>query len=128
MKEPVWLDKDLLLSIHRILLSRFGGADGVRDEGLLDSALARPQQSFHYESPSLVEMAATYAEGIVKNHPFIDGNKRTGFIAAYTFLAANGWQLTAPEEEAVLQTLALAAGEIGAAEYGKWLKANTTAR
>lgn len=128
MKEPVWIDKEIALAIHVSLIARFGGMDGTRDEGLLESALARPQQLFFYGEPSLCEMAAAYAVGIVKNHPFLDGNKRTGFMAAYTFLAANGLQLTAPEEEAVLRTLALAAGEIGAAEYSAWLSQNTEAR
>jgi death-on-curing protein len=121
MNEPIWITREMMLAIQSSLIARFGGLNGMRDEGLLDSALARPQQLFHYTAPTLVNMAASYAEGVVKNHPFLDGNKRAGFMAAYTFLAANGIQLVAPEEEAVLHTLALAAGEIGAAEYGEWL-------
>ncbi|MCC5790221.1 MAG: type II toxin-antitoxin system death-on-curing family toxin [Opitutales bacterium] len=128
MTEPIWITKEECLSFHQQLVARFGGLDGLRDEGLLDSALNRPQQLYHYEDPSLVELAAAYAEGIVKNHPFLDGNKRSGLMAAALFLETNGQMFTASEEEAVLQTLALAAGEIGASEYGKWLKANTTAR
>ncbi|MCH8475905.1 MAG: type II toxin-antitoxin system death-on-curing family toxin [Opitutales bacterium] len=128
MKEPIWITKEESLSFHQQLVARFGGLDGLRDEGLLDSALNRPPQLHHYENPSLVELAAVYAEGIVKNHPFLDGNKRSGLMAAALFLETNGQIFTASEEEAVLQTLALAAGEIGAAEYGAWLKANTTAR
>ncbi|MGF1657205.1 MAG: type II toxin-antitoxin system death-on-curing family toxin [Verrucomicrobiales bacterium] len=128
MKEPVWINIEIALAMHVALIARFGGSDGVRDQGLLESALARPQQLFSYADPSLCEMAASYAEGIVKNHPFVDGNKRTGFMAAYTFLAANGLQLCAPEEQAVLQTLALAAGDIGASEYAAWLADNTQAR
>lgn len=128
MSDPVWISKEIILAIQASLVGRFGGIHGVRDGGLLESALVRAQQLFHYGDPSLCEMAAAYAEGIVKNHPFLDGNKRAGFMAAYTFLAANGLQLTAPEEEAVLQTLALAAGATAAREYAAWLDANTSPR
>jgi len=128
MNEPVWITREVAVAIQRQLLARFGGLDGIRDEGLLDSALNRPLQLFHYGNPSLFELAAAYAAGIVKNHPFFDGNKRAGFMAAYTFLAANGWQLEAPEEEAVLQTLALAAGAIGAEEYSAWLAKSCSPR
>ena len=106
------------------MLERFGGLEGIREEALLDSALHRPQHLFRYGSPSLFEMAAAYAVGIVKNHPFIDGNKRAGFMAAYIFLGANGEFLDAPEVEAVDRTLALAAGAIGEAEYAVWLEAS----
>ncbi len=121
MNEPVWITREIMLAIQASLIARFGGLGGMRDDGLLDSALARPQQLYHYGNPDLVAMAAAYAEGVVKNHPFLDGNKRAGFMAAYTFLAANGRQLVAPEEEAVLRTMALAAGAIGAEEYAEWL-------
>ncbi|MFZ4682421.1 MAG: type II toxin-antitoxin system death-on-curing family toxin, partial [Terrimicrobiaceae bacterium] len=89
---------------------------------LLESALHRPQQIFAYAKPSLFELAAAYAAGIVKNHPFLDGNKRAGFVTAYIFLGANGFALDAPEEEVVERTLALAAGAIEEAEYGAWLE------
>lgn len=128
MSEPVWITQEVALAIQGELLARFGGLDGIRDEGLLESALNRPLHLFHYGNPSLFELAAAYAGGIVKNHPFFDGNKRAGFMAAYTFLAANGWQLEAPEEEAVLQTLALAAGEIGAEEFSAWLAKSCSPR
>lgn len=121
MSAPFWLTREVILAIQGELLARFGGLDGIRDEGLLESALNRPLHLVHYGDPSLFELAAAYAEGIVKNHPFLDGNKRAGFMAAYTFLGINGHQLEAPEEEAVLQTLALAAGAIGASEYSTWL-------
>ncbi len=85
-------------------------------------------QLSHYGDPSIFELAAAYAEGIVKNHPFLDGNKRVGFMAAYTFLGANRHQLTAPEEEAVVQTLALASGAIGAEIFAGWLEANCVLR
>jgi death-on-curing protein len=121
MNEPVWITREIILAIQSSLIARFGGLGGIRDDGLLESALARPEQLFHYGTPTLIDLAATYAEGIVKNHPFLDGNKRAGFMAAYTFLAANGLQLVAPEEEAVVHTLALAASKIAAAEYAAWL-------
>jgi death on curing protein len=122
MTEPVWLDEEIILAIQGKLLARFGGLEGLRDKGLLESALSRPSQLFHDESPAPFDLAATYAHGIVKNHPFLDGNKRAGFMAAYIFLRANGLRLTAPEEQAVLQTLALAAGELDAAGYAAWLR------
>lgn len=128
MKEPIWITKGECLSFHQELVARFGGVSDLRDEGLLDSALARPQQAFAYGEPTLAELASFYAEGIVKNHPFLDGNKRTGLLAAAFFLETNGQVFTATEEQAVLQTLALAAGEIGAQEYGIWLSANRKSR
>jgi death on curing protein len=121
MKEPVWLPASVLLATQEELLARFGGLSGIRDEGLLESALNRPRQLFTYGSPTLPELAAAYAAGIVRNHPFLDGNKRAGFMAAYIFLGANGLELDAPEEEAVVQTLALAAGQIDEPAYAAWL-------
>lgn len=122
MTEPVWIPIEAVLAIQGELLARFGGLAGLRDEGLLISALNRPLELFNYGEPGLFDLAAVYAEGIVKNHPFGDGNKRAGFMAAYTVLAVNGQQLEASEEEAVLQTLALAAGSIGADEFATWLQ------
>ena len=121
MNEPVWIEKEVCLAFHDALLARFGGLSGIRDEGLLDSALNRPLHLFHYGKPSLFELAASYAEGIVKNHPFLDGNKRSGLMAAALFIESNGYVFQAPEEEAVLQTLALAADAIGAGEFSEWL-------
>ncbi|MBN8457746.1 MAG: type II toxin-antitoxin system death-on-curing family toxin [Verrucomicrobia bacterium] len=128
MTEPFWLDREILLAIQEELLARFGGLAGLRDVGLLDSAINRPQQRFCYETPIVFELAAAYAHEIAKNHPFLEGNKRAGFMAAYTFLGINGFQLEAPEEEAVLQTLALAAGETTAADYAAWLARSCSAR
>ncbi|PAY99852.1 MAG: death-on-curing protein [Spartobacteria bacterium AMD-G4] len=122
MNEPKWITKDILLAVHAELLNRFGGLSGTRDEGLLDSAINRPKHLLSYGSPTLFQMAASYAHGIVKNHPFLDGNKRTGFMSAYIFLGVNGWSLQAPEEEAVLETLALAAGETSEEAYAAWLE------
>lgn len=128
MKEPFWLDHEILQALHDALLARFGGLAGTRDEGLLDSALNRPLQLFYYSQASLFELAAAYAEGIVKNHPYLDGNKRAGFMAAYTFLGINGYSLEAPEEEAVLMTRALAASELGPAEFAHWLEQSCVPR
>lgn len=124
MKEPVWITREVVLATQDELLSRFGGLAGLRDEGLLESALHRPQQLFGYGQPDLFDLAAAYASGIVRNHPFLDGNKRAGFMAAYIFLGANGWEVDATEEDVVLHTLGLAAGQIDAAAYAKWLKAS----
>ena len=122
MNDPVWISREVILSTQEELLERFGGLAGIRDETLLESALHRPQHLFAYGKPTLFELATAYAAGIVKNHPFLDGNKRAGFMAAYIFLGANGCEVEAPEEEVVLRTLALAAGEIEEAEYAAWLE------
>ena len=122
MNEPVWVTEEDCLSFHDKLLARFGGASGVRDKGLLLSALARPQHVFAYEKPSLFDLAAAYAHGIVKNHPFIDGNKRSGFLAATLFLEANGIRFNGDERDAVIQTLALAAGESTLPDFSAWLQ------
>ena len=125
MKEPVWVLREVVLMAHEQSLAQFGGSAGVRDEGLMDSALGKPQNFFAYGKPSLFELAASYAFGLVKNHPFIDGNKRTGFVVAVTFLQLNGWRLEASEVDATLRTLALAAGEMSEKAYAEWLKANS---
>lgn len=121
MNEPNWLEKNELLASHAELLAWFGGLSGLRDEGLLDSALHSPRQRWCYESPSLVELATAYASAVVRNYPFVDGNKRAGFMAAYTFLGANGLELTAPEVEVVERTLALAASAIEESDYAAFL-------
>jgi death-on-curing protein len=128
VKQPQWISKDVVLAMHEELLARYGGLSGVRDEGLLDSALCRPEHLFAYGTPDLYDLAASYSAGIVKNHPFLDGNKRSGFLTAYTFLEANGEEFTAAEEEVVLRTLALAAGDIREKDYAAWLKASCKLR
>lgn len=125
MKEPRWVTLSDALSFHGQLLGRFGGLDGVRDMGLLESALGRPRQLFAYGQPTLHALAAAYAHGIVKNHPFLDGNKRAGFICAAFFLEYNGLEFTASEESAVALTVGLAAGEVGEDGYAAWLKDNS---
>jgi death-on-curing protein len=108
-----------------MLITEHGGSHGVRASGLLESALSRPVNLFSYGNPDLPALAAADAAGIIKNHPFIDGNKRTGFAAAATFLDSNGLELTAPEAEATRMTLDLAAGTVSEDEYAAWLRENT---
>ncbi|MGV3531119.1 MAG: type II toxin-antitoxin system death-on-curing family toxin [Chthoniobacteraceae bacterium] len=124
MIQPYWFSREEVLALHGMMLAQFGGMSGVRDEHLLDSALAKPQHLLAYGSPGLARLAASYAAGVVKNHPFIDGNKRTGFMLGAGFLERNGCRFTASEDEATSRTLALAAGELseGSAE---WLEANS---
>ena len=126
MKRPYWITREECLALHDMMLSQYGGIAGLRDENLLDSALARAQQLFSYGKPTMVEMAAAYVFGIVKNHPFFDGNKRTGFMMGAGFLERNDFSFEATEVEATLQTLALAAGEISEADYARWLAANSS--
>jgi death-on-curing protein len=125
MKEPVWLNRTDCLAIHDMMLAQHGGLAGVRDEGLLESALAKPQNLLAYGSPTLADLAASYAAGLVHNHPFLDGNKRTGFLMAATFLELNGMIFTATEESVVETTLMLAAGDMNEAGYAAWLKRNS---
>jgi death-on-curing protein len=125
VNEPVWVEEVDCLSFHEKLLARFGGAGGLRDRGLLLSALARPKHLFAYEKPTMFDLAAAYAHGIVKNHPFLDGNKRSGFLAAALFLESNGFRFTATEESAALKTVQLAAGDMTADEFAAWLAETT---
>ena len=125
-KSPVWLLRETVLAMHDLLIAEFGGAAGVRDEGLLDSALSRPQNLFAYApTSSLFELAASVAFGLIKNHPFVDGNKRVAFTAAVTFLHINGRRVQATEVDATVRTLALAAGDMTKAEYAGWLEVNS---
>ncbi len=128
MKEPRWVLRDAVLALHERLLAEFGGLSGLRDAGLFDSALARPKQLLAYGKPAIHDLAAAYAFGLVRNHPFLDGNKRIGFATAVLFLELNGWIFTATEVDAVVQTLALAAGALNEAGYAAWLKKNSRLR
>ena len=125
MRAPVWLLKETVLALHERLLAEFGGSSGLRDEGLLESALARPQNRFAHGTPTIFDLAASYAFGLVNNHPFIDGNKRIGFAAATVFLEINGCRFQAAEADATIQTLALAAGALDEVGYSRWLQANS---
>lgn len=126
--EPKWLGVESVLVMHEEQIAEHGGLAGVRDLGLLDSALARPRNAWSYGQGDLVALAALYAAGIMRNHPFADGNKRTGFLAAYAFLYVNGIEVVASEAEVIVQCLALAAGEIDDAEFAAWLRENVQAR
>lgn len=124
MKTPQWIEVRDCLVFHDVLVERFGGLAGLRDEGLLDSALNRPRHMFAYGSRNHYEMAAAYAEGIIRNHPFADGNKRMGFLVAALFLELNGHSFHASEEEVVVKTLGLAVRAMSEAAFAKWLEAN----
>ena len=125
MKEPYWLTREECLALHEMMLSQYGGSEGLRDENMLESALAKPRQLFTCGRPTLSDLAASYVFGVMKNHPFIDGNKRTGFILGAGFLERNGYEFHASEAEAAVCTLALAAGEMSEVQYAAWLKANS---
>lgn len=122
MTEPVWVEKEALLLLHDKSLARFGGIEGTRDEGLLDSALARPRNAFHYDGlRDVAALAASYAFGLAKNHQFADGNKRAAFMAVGLSLGINGWELNAEPVDAIGAVVALAGGEIGEEEFAAWL-------
>jgi death-on-curing protein len=122
MSEPLWLDRELVLLLHDDILAATGGAAGIRDEGLLDSALARPLNRFAYEGlVDIVELAATYAVAIASNHPFIDGNKRSAFMALGLFLEENGLTLTSTDDDATEAMLGVARGEVTIEALARWL-------
>jgi death-on-curing protein len=121
VSEPDWLDLPIVLDVHSEQLALFGGADGLRDIGLLESALVRPQNKFGYGESELAALAAAYAFGIARNHPFVDGNKRTAFASIIVFLGLNGIDFDVPSAEATAMMLALAAGEIDEAGLGRWI-------
>ena len=125
MSEPVWIDEREVLVLHDQLLALDGGSEGVRSEALLQSALARPRQLHAYgHAPDIIDMAATYTAGIVRNHPFVDGNKRTGFVVGVLFLELNGYRFVALEEDATQAVLSLAAGKLDETAFTAWLRAN----
>jgi death on curing protein len=124
MSVPVWIDDVVVLAIHDRQLVEHGGAAGLRDESLLHSALGRPLNHFAYASPDIIELAALYTAGIVQNHPFVDGNKRTGFVVGILFLEMNGYRFTASEEAAAQAVLELAAGTVEEAGFCAFLRAN----
>lgn len=127
MKAPEWIPRETVLALQERLLAEFGGAAGVRDEGLLISALSRPLNQWAYEKPTLFELAANYAFGLVRNHPFLDGNKRIGFVTAVLFLELNGISFYATEADATIQTLALASDNLSEVDFAGWLEANSKA-
>ena len=125
MSEPIWIEDELVLAIHDRQLIEHGGAEGLRDEALLQSALGRPLNHSAYESSDIVELAAKYTAGIVQNHPFIDGNKRTGFVVGVLFLELNGYRFTASEQAAAQAVLELAAGTLEEKGFCEFLRANS---
>jgi death on curing protein len=124
MNDPIWIDAALVLAIHDRLLSEHGGAEGLRDEALLHSALGRPLNHHAYADADVVVLAAKYTAGIVKNHPFLDGNKRTGFLLGILVLELNGYRFNASEEAAAQAVLELAAGTLEEDGYCGFLRAN----
>ncbi len=118
----------MVLAMHLRQLAEHGGGQGIRDEGLLDSALQRPANKLAYGSPDLPELAAAYAYGIARNHPFIDGNKRTALVASFTFLYVNGLRMTTTQEQNARQFLALAEGSVREEELAEWFRLNTASR
>ena len=128
-KEPLWIEVRDALAIHDRLLALHGGAMGLRDQGLLESALARPRQHHTYAGTAdIVALAALYTAGIVRNHPFVDGNKRTGFVIGVLFLELRGFDFKASEEDATQAMMGLAAGTLDESAYGTWLRANAKRR
>lgn len=126
MKQPQWVLRETVLALQERLLSEFGGLSGLRDEGLFDSALARPQQQHSFGRRTVLELAGACAYGLVRNNPFLDGNKRIGFTTAILFLELNGHQFAATEAEAAIKTLALAARDMDESDCALWLKENST--
>lgn len=129
MSEWVWLNRAVIIAIHEVQLAEHGGGTGVRDAGLLDSALGKPQQLNNYGEPppDAAALAASYGYGISRNHPFIDGNKRTDYVAAELFLRLNGWRLNADDASCVVTMLAVAAGDITEEAFAAWLRAHAVA-
>ena len=126
MSEPTWLLETAVLIAHEISVANHGGSAGIRDLGLLQSALARPRNLYEYGQPGLPELAGAYMVGIIKNHPFVDGNKRAGFLAGAAFLELNGLRLVATEPAATHIVLGLASGDITEAQLSEWLQGNST--
>ena len=129
MKKPVWIDERDALALHNRLLALHGGVGGLRDRGLVQSALARPQQQYAYaEAADIIDMATAYTAGILRNHPFLDGNKRTGFLVGILFLELNGYRFVASEEVAAQAVLKLADSTLNEAGYGSFLRGNVVRR
>ncbi len=128
MKAIRWIDKRLLVILHDESLAEHGGASGIRDEGLLDSALARPLNLLAHGEPDLAELASAYGVGLAKNNAFVDGNKRVAFLAVGLFLALNGYRLVVSQADATLAVLAVASSEMDEAAFALWIRANSQPR
>jgi len=124
----IWIDPTVVLAIHEEQLAEHGGSPGVRDVGLLESALARPMNLAAYGEPDVAELAASYGFGIARNHPLVDGNKRTAFVSVELFLRLNGYRLSADDSACVLTMLAVAAGEMDEANFADWLRRHCVRR
>jgi death-on-curing protein len=124
MSEPEWLDAAIVLDVHAEQLALFGGADGVRDLGLLESALGRPLNKFAYGETDLAALAAAYAFGLARDHPFVDGNKRAAFASIIVFLGLNGIEFDVRSEQATAMILSLAAGEVSEESLARWIRDN----
>jgi death-on-curing protein len=122
VKKWIWIDPSVILAVHDEQVAEHGGSAGIRDRGLLESALARPLNLAAYGKPDHADLAACYGVGIAKNHPFVDGNKRTAFVAVELFLTSNGWKLSASDAGAVLAMLAVAAGKIDEIGFAEWIR------
>ncbi len=122
MSEPIWISIGDALAFHEVLIAAYGGLAGVRDQGLVEAALARAQHVYHYETQDLVVVAATYAHGIAKNHGFVDGNKRSALACVMTCLDLNGLPFRGDQAEAVVMVEGLAAGKVGRDEFAGWLR------
>ena len=122
MKKWVWIDASVIPAVHDEQIAEHGGSAGLRDAALLESALARPLNLAAYGKPDFAELAACYGVAIAKNHPFLDGNKRTAFVAVELFLMLNGWQLNAPDTDAVLTMLSVAAGRTDEVAFADWIR------
>ena len=123
-KVPAWVTYEQVIAIHSKQLRRFGGAPGLRDEGMLQSALQRPQDKWHYEQVELPELAAAYAFGLAKNHAFVDGNKRIAFMTMVTFLRKNGVPFSPDPAHATTIVMSLAAGEVSEESLARWIRDN----
>jgi len=128
MNEPKWLPKEAVLAMHARQLAEHGGGEGLRDDGMLESALQPPLNKHAYGAPDIFDLAAAYAYGIARNHPFVDGNKRTALVTSRTFLLINGHQITATKEDRLRTFLALAPGDLGEDELAAWFRKHATPR
>ena len=124
MSEPVWLTPEIVIAIHEMQLAEHGGPAGIRDMGMLESALGRPQDKFAYGETDLAVLAAAYGFGVARNHPFIDGNKRTSLMVIYTFLGVNDVEFIVPEAEFATIILDLAAGDVSEESLARWIRDN----
>ena len=128
MTRRIWLDPTVVLAIHDAQIAEHGGSAGTRDAGLLESALARPRNPVAYGAPDHADLAAAYGFGIARNHPFVDGNKRSAFVAVELFLALNGCQLGAGDSDCIMTILAVAAGDIDETTFATWIREHAQSR